>query len=225
MTTLLSTTSVATSSSAPTDAEVVDRVRAGHIDEFELLMRRYNRRVFRVVRGIVGNDSDAEDASQEAWLAAYRHLDTFEGRSAFTTWLTRIAMRKAIAHVRGGLPIQSLDDLDQVAVEPDSGPEVRMEHAELARRLEHAIDRLPPSYRLVLMLRDIEHLSTSEAANVLGEREENVRVRLHRARSTLRERLVADLGAASIEVFAFDGSRCDRMVKAVLGQFSLSANG
>lgn len=201
-----------------TDADVVSRVLAGDVELFALLMRRHNRRVFRTVRGIVKDDAEAEDAAQDAWLAAYRALGSFEGRAAFSTWLTRIAIRRALNRVSRRRPPRSLDELDHLAPEeagPD--PERQAHRQEVAAALEAAIDSLPPSYRVVIVLRDLEHMSTEEAAEALGVRKENLRVRLHRARAALRERLVDELGLAAMEAFGFDGERCDRMVEGVLG--------
>lgn len=218
------TGSTSTSSPAPTrtsdwsDDEVVGRVLAGDVELFAVLMRRHNRRVFRAVRGIVKGDAEAEDVAQEAWIAAYRALSSFESRAAFSTWLTRIAIRRALTRVSRARPLRSLDELDHLAPEDeDPGPEWTAHRREMARVLEAAIDSLPPSYRVVIMLRDVEHMSTAEAAQALGVSEENLRVRLHRARGVLRERLVDELGLAAVEAFGFDGERCDRMVDAVLG--------
>jgi len=199
------------------DDAVVERVLAGDLEAFAVLMRRHNRRVFRAVRGIVKDDAEAEDVAQEAWIGAYRALASFEGRAAFSTWLTRIAIRRALSHVRRGRPTRSLDDLDHLAPEDDGpGPEWDAHRREMARVLEAAIDSLPPSYRVVVMLRDVEHMSTADAADALEVSEENLRVRLHRARAALRERLVDELGLAAVEAFGFDGERCDRMVEGVL---------
>lgn len=200
-----------------TDQQVVERVLAGDGQSFEVLMRRYNQRVFRAVRGILQNDQDAEDAGQEAWIAAYRALASFDGRAAFSTWLTRIAIRRALARVRRRRPVHSLEDLDHVMPEDgDRGPEWQALRKEVARVLEHALGALRPSYRVVIVLRDLEHMSTAEAAEALGVSEDNLRVRLHRARTALGERMVEELGRADVEAFAFDGDRCNRMVERVL---------
>ncbi|MFW5925088.1 MAG: RNA polymerase sigma factor [Myxococcota bacterium] len=206
------------------DAEVLERVRQGELGLFEVLMRRYNRRTFRVVRGIVRSDAEAEDVTQDAWLAAYKGLASFEGRAAFSTWLTRIAIRCAMARVRRERTLQSLDELEAWDPEaPGPAPDQRAERDQMATLLEAAIDRLPGSYRLVVMLRDVEQMASAEAAEVLGVTEQNLRVRLHRARALLRDRLVCELGDAAQDVFRFEGARCDRMVAAVLGRLRGSA--
>ncbi|MFW6067189.1 MAG: RNA polymerase sigma factor [Myxococcota bacterium] len=203
---------------APDDA-VIERVRGGDIDVFEVLMRRYNQRIFRVVRSILGSDAEAEDAAQEAWLAAFRKLGTFEGRSAFPTWLTRIAIRRALARRgRGRREVFSPDEVSGTPATEEASPDRATQRREAARLLERAIDALPPNYRVVVMLRDVEQVPTAEAAEALGLSEQNLRVRLHRARAALRGRLVEELGDGASEVFRFAGARCDRMVANVLAR-------
>ncbi len=201
------------------DEEVVRRVRAGEPALFELLMRRYNQRVYRAVRSLLRDEREAEDAVQQAWLAAYAHLDQFAGAAAFSTWLTRIAINEALARAR------QRGRLDLVADVPEEGaadmpnaldPEKRTADRELGRFLEEAIDRLPDIYRTVFVLRELEGLSTSEAASCLGVSEDVAKVRLHRARLALRDALFERVGAASASAFGFLGARCDRMVAAVL---------
>lgn len=180
-------------------------------------MRRYNRRVFRVTRGILRDDAEAEDAVQDTWLAVYRHLGKLEAHAAFSSWLTRIAVRCALARVGKELTLESLDMLDEIDhAADDLGAEEAMEKKQVSMLLEQAMDSLPPSYRLALMLRDIEQMSGAEAAEALGVSEENLRVRLHRARAALRERLLGDVERAQIDAFPFAGARCDRIVAGVL---------
>ncbi|MFW5920482.1 MAG: RNA polymerase sigma factor, partial [Polyangiales bacterium] len=198
------------------DGQVIERVRGGDLALFEVLMRRYNQRTFRVVRSIVSSDAEAEDVTQEAWIAAYRHLHQFEGRAAFSTWLTRIAIRRAMAHTRRGKDTQSLDDLGAPLEEEGPAPDHEAHRQQLGRVLEHAIDELPPGYRLVIILRDVEQLPTAEAAEAAGVTEQNLRVRLHRARAALKRILLQELDDAEGDVFSFAGERCDRMVVAVL---------
>lgn len=201
------------------DEEVVRRVRSGEPALFELLVRRYNQRVYRAVRSLLRDDREAEDAVQQAWLAAYSHLDQFAGASAFSTWLTRIALNEGLARVR------QRARLDVVASVPEEGivgmrtvgdPEKRAADRELARLLEEAVDGLPEMYRTVFVLRELEGLSTAEAASCLDISEELVKVRLHRARLALRDALFERAGAGAEGVFSFLGARCDRMVAAVM---------
>jgi RNA polymerase sigma-70 factor (ECF subfamily) len=185
--------------SAP-DLQVIARVRAGEVNVFEALMRRYNRVVFRTVRSIVRSDAEAEDVSQDAWIAAYQHLDQFEGRAAFSTWVSRIAIRLAMARARRPQPAASLDDLSEATVQPETDPAFTLHRRQLA------------------CLLDVEQQSTEEAAESLGLSEENVRIRLHRARAALRALLNQEFDGSIPDVFAFDGRRCDRLVGAVLSQ-------
>jgi RNA polymerase sigma-70 factor, ECF subfamily len=200
------------------DGDVVRRVLAGEPALFELLMRRYNQRVYRAVRSLLRDERDAEDAVQQAWLAAYAHLDQFAGASAFSTWLTRIAINEALARVRQRTRLEVVADLPEEGV-PDmhaADPERRAGDRELGHILEEAVDVLPEIYRTVFVLREVEGLSTADTAACLGISEEVVKVRLHRARLALRDALFERAGAGAASVFAFLGARCDRMVAAVL---------
>jgi RNA polymerase sigma-70 factor (ECF subfamily) len=199
---------------ALTDEEVVVRVRAGDTQLFEVLMRRYNQRLYRAVRAILQNDADAEDAVQQAYLNAYGHLDQFEGRARFSTWLTRIAVYEALSRRRRARdkPLGSSDDEQSgraVSAAPD--PERETYAGELNTLLESALDTLPHGYRSVFMLREIDGLNTAETARQLRVSEGTVKTRLHRARDLLQRKL-HDVTPA--EAFRFDGRRCDRMVAA-----------
>jgi len=209
---------------ASSDAALIALVMAGDTNAFEGLMRRYNRMIYRAVRSVVRSDAEAEDVAQEAWVAAYRHLDQFEGRANFATWVRRIAYRAAVARARkrptltdgaceGALANRS-SGLDAENAMDD--PAQKLHRRQMARLLERAIDMLPTDQRVVLVLRDVEQLSTAETAESLGLSEANVRVRLHRSHQTLRELLTLELGDALEEVFSFDGQRCDRLVRGVL---------
>jgi RNA polymerase sigma-70 factor, ECF subfamily len=215
---IVSTPSLAGREPTP-DLQVIAQVLGGELNAFETLMRRYNRLVFRTVRSITRSDAEAEDVAQEAWIAAYRHLAQFEARAAFSTWVTRIAIRLATARTRTQFRHETLDGLDRREMESESdNPVVALERRQVAALLEKAIDELPVDYRLVLVLRDVEQRSTAETAESLGVSEENVRVRLHRSRAALRERLQKELKGGIEDAFAFDGPRCDRMVQAVLSR-------
>jgi RNA polymerase sigma-70 factor, ECF subfamily len=218
------------------DAEIVERIRRGDVQLFELLMRRHNQRLYRLVRSIVRQDAAAEDAAQEAWVRAFTHLDQFEGRATFSTWLLRIGVHEAYACLRRArrlVPLEGIsagrpgrdeamdeghaEDVVGSSVVADS-PEWLAERAELRRILVHVIDRLPRPHRLVFVLRDVEGLSTAETAAALGMSDENVKVRLHRARASLREELERAVGAEVSQVFGFDGARCDALVDAVMAR-------
>lgn len=175
---------------AGNDAELAARVGDGDAEAFALLMRRHARRLFRCVRAMVRDDAEAEDVCQEAWLRAYRHLGDLQDGAMFGRWLVRIAMRRALARAQEARANVSLDELEQAPAN-DDGPESRCDDRRLARRIAGAIDELLPSYRDVLVMRDVESMTTPEVAAALGVTQQNVRVRLHRARASLRRRLQA----------------------------------
>lgn len=213
-----------------TDDEIVSRVLAGERDVFEVLMRRYNQRLFRVSRSIVRTDEDAEDVVQEAYLRAYCHLADFEGRSQFSTWLTKIAVHEALAKRRrlqrrpSAVPLgdENGNYVERLASR-DRDPEGVVVNEELGSILERAVDALPEGYRSVFVLRHIEGLDTADTAEHLGLGHEAVKTRLHRARSLLRRRLNERLGEATPLAFRFLGLRCNRMVHTVLRQLTTCA--
>ena len=201
------------------DEEVVRRVRAGDAPLFEVLMRRHNQRAYRAARAILRDDGEAEDAVQQAWLAAYRHLSDFEERSRFSTWLIRITVNAALSRTRTRAASVRPSDVDAAdEAEPSPGPEERVLGREIAHLLEAAIDDLPAAYRSVLVLREVEGLDTAETALCLGLAEGAVKTRLHRARSLLRRLLEARAGAALSELFPFGAARCDCAVAVVMAE-------
>ena len=212
---------VDTSQTGPSDEEVVRRVIEGEAALFEILMRRYNRRLFRVTRSIVANDQEAEDIIQDAYVRAYQHLDQFEGRARFSTWLTKIAIYEAYARVRRAdyRKVDSISVLEGQGIDVTSDerdPEQQIYDGELKVVLEKAFDKLPADYRSVFMLREIEGLSTAETAECLEVSEENVKTRLYRARALLQRELYSLVGANANVAFQFLGARCDRIVARVL---------
>lgn len=205
------------------DDAVVDRVRAGEQALFEVLMRRHNQRLYRVIRAVMRDESEVEDVMQEAYVRAYACLDQFEGRSQFVTWLTRIAVHEALARSRKRRRFVALDDgVDIHAIDrarlSGGDPEHDAHNEELRGVLTAAIDALPAPLRTVFVLREIEGLSSAETATCLEISAENVRVRLHRSRSALRESIEARLGTARELVYAFPCPRCDRVVAAVFAR-------
>jgi RNA polymerase sigma-70 factor (ECF subfamily) len=199
------------------DEQVVQRVKDGESDLYEILMRRYNQRLFRVIRSILKDESETEEVIQDAYVRAYEHLDQFEGRSKFSTWLTKIAIYEAYARVKSKKRTSGFDDyMEQLMATSDRSPEERTFDSEMRSLLEIAVDSLPDEYRSVLVMRDIEGMSTSETAECLDITEDNVKVRLFRARSAIRRDLFERVGAASSHAFQFLGERCDRIVHRVL---------
>lgn len=212
------------------DSEVADRVAGGERGLFEILMRRHNQRIYRVVRAVLRDEQDVEDVMQQAYINAFVHLHQFERRSQFSTWLTRIALNEAFARRK---KTQAADDSaihderrDLMNSIPSSlpDPERQAYTGELTRALEHAIDTLPETYRVVFMLRDVEGLSTLETAEGLGLGDEAVKTRLHRARAMVRRAVTERLGEQVPQAFQFHAPRCDRVVAAVLAHIgALSA--
>jgi len=209
-----------------TDEEVVCRVRMGETALYEVIMRRYNQRLYRVARAILHNDAEAEDVMQDAYVRAYEHLGQFAARAPFSTWLTRIAVHESLARLRRRNRNQPLDEMDYdggSSMELTSnapGPEQNASSAQLRELLEEAILGLPENYRTVIMLRDVEEMSTSETAEALDLTEDNVKVRLHRGHGMIRSWLVERIGTKAKDAFPFMGARCDRVVAAVFAKLA-----
>lgn len=203
-----------------TDDEIIERVLGGEVALYELLVRRYNQRVYRAVRAILRDDAEAEDVMQDAHFAAFRHLNEFEGRAAFSTWLTRIAVHEALARLKKMQRFEPKDFNEDESVigmkDNDVSPESATASAETRALLEQAILSLPIHYRSVIMMRDVEEMSTIETAHALELTEDAVKVRLHRARALLRKELYARVGADSASAFQFGAKRCDRVTESVM---------
>jgi RNA polymerase sigma-70 factor, ECF subfamily len=201
------------------DEEVVSRVLAGETAMYEIVMRRHNQRLYRASRAILRDDDEAEDVMQDAYVRAYQHLHQFAGRAKFSTWLTRITVNEAIARKHRSQRYSQLDSLSDSRGDPVDrivssmpNPEQQASNSELRTLLENAIEDLPDSYRAVLMLRDVEEISTIDVAAILEISEENVKTRLHRTRALLRKGLHAEAGARSTTAFEFHAVKCDRIV-------------
>lgn len=210
------------------DEAIVDRVRAGDAGLYEILIRRHNQRLYRAIRAILRRDDDVEDVMQQVYVDAYQHLDQFRGTAKFSTWLTRIAVNRAIriGHgTRRSLEIVTPDSTN-LAIEQAAAPELDPEHTmyghELQGILESLIDQLPDPFRVVFVLREVEGLSTAETAACLSINEDTVKTRLHRAKRLLRERLDRRLGPAAGSVYRFHLTRCDRVVAGVMSALRCS---
>jgi RNA polymerase sigma-70 factor (ECF subfamily) len=206
-----------------TDEDLIHRIRRGETALYEIVMRRYNQRIYRVARTILRNDAEAEDVMQEAYVRAYEHLSEFAGKAKFATWLTKIAVYEALARLRrremAGAP-KSISDvnshiMNRVMTE-ERDPERQAYDHELRSVLEHAIDALPENYRSVFLLRVVEGLDVNETATALDIGEEAVKTRLHRGRALLRKELERRAGIAAPQLFPFHLSRCDRVVEGVM---------
>jgi RNA polymerase sigma-70 factor (ECF subfamily) len=213
---------------AADDAALVARIAGGDRAAFEQLMRRHNTALFRTARAILRDDADAEDALQEAYLAAYRHLGEFRGDARLATWLTRIVINQALGRLRARRRdnvVELLGDASHEATPAmeramDDGqvesPEAGAERAQLRRLLERKIDELPLAFRTAFVLREVEEMTIDEAAECLAIPAATVRTRVFRARALLRASLAEEMDVATGDVFAFAGARCDRIVAGVL---------
>ena len=217
---------VASSDAEQNDADVIQQVLDGNTAMFELLMRRYNERVYRVARAIVRDELEAEDVLQQAYVNAFTHLRQFNGSAQFSTWLTRIAVNESLARVRRQVKYEGFDDARSNAEpltsrNPSENPERQAFTSELRDMLESAIDTLPDGMREVFVLREVEGLSTSEVAACLGVTEDVVKTRLSRGRAALRRVMLERTGATTPDAFRFDRPRCDRAVAHVLARIAL----
>jgi RNA polymerase sigma-70 factor (ECF subfamily) len=210
---------------AEPDESLVRRVVGGETACFELLMRRHNERIYRTVRAVLGDDADVEDVMQQAYVSAYQHLEGFEGRARFSTWMTRIAINEAYARLRKRRRQPLIGDATPpwedagVPDEPEAtgpSPEQIAARIEMQALLERAVDTLSVPNRMVFVLRSIEGLSTAETAACLDISEEAVKTRLHRANEALRLWLAEQMGGAVQDAFRFYRPRCDAVVRHVM---------
>lgn len=191
---------MATDRSDPSDQELVEHLKAGEEAAFEALLARYRGRVYRLTLSFTKNPEDAEEVLQDVFLTVYRKIASFDGRSAFGTWLYRIAVNAALMKLRGRGPIQeSLEEYlpqftedgrhARMVVDWTQGPEERLLRKERERIVREAIEALPPDYKVVIVLRDLEGLSNEAVAAITDTSVLAVKARLHRARLVLRGKL------------------------------------
>jgi RNA polymerase sigma-70 factor, ECF subfamily len=193
------------------DTEVIAQVLAGDQSAFQILVRRYNQRMFRAARAITHADVDAEDVLQQAWLCVYKNLAQFRGDASFATWATRIAVNEAIALTRKRpMVAEVVDSASNVA------PDADLARAQIGALLEACLANIPQGHREVMVLRDVLELDTAETAECLGLTEEAVRVRLHRARAAVAAAITEQLADHAREIYKFDGARCDRITAHVM---------
>ena len=193
------------------DTEVIAQVVAGDQAAFQILVRRYNQRMFRAARAITHADVDAEDVLQQAWLCVYKNLAQFRGDASFATWATRIAVNEAIALTRKRPMVAEVVD----AASPVA-PDADLARAQIGALLEACLANIPQGHREVMVLRDVLELDTAETAECLGLSEEAVRVRLHRARAAVAAAITEQLADHAREIYKFDGARCDRITIHVM---------
>jgi RNA polymerase sigma-70 factor (ECF subfamily) len=206
------------------DVALARAVAAGDRVACERLMRRYNRRLFRLARATLRDDAEAEDALQDAYLAAYRAIGGFRGEAALATWLSRLVLNACTARLRrmarrnNVVPMVSIDDAEALPMADQAGrPDHLAARAQVRMLVERTLDRLPEDFRTVFVLRAVEELSVEETAAVLGIAAVTVRTRHFRARSLLREALAREIDVAERDLYDFGGAHCDRVVGRVLG--------
>jgi RNA polymerase sigma-70 factor (ECF subfamily) len=207
------------------DAELVRRCVARDPAAVRLLTSRYNQRLYRIARSILGDAADAEDAVQDTYLKAFGAFGSFRGDASIATWLTRIAINEALGRARTRRHTVPWDASAEPALHPHTqyhspsagpDPELAMARHELKALMERSIEALPEPFRLVFVARFVEGLSVEETADLLGLRPETVKTRAHRARRRLKIDLEQQVGAAVPDLFRFDGARCARLTDRVL---------
>ena len=214
------------------DAELVQRARDRDEAAIRSIMKSNNRKLYRLARGILRNDSEAEDVVQETYVLAFTHLDGFRGDAGLSTWLSRIAINEALGRLRRQRPAVEWTSLQPGELETNaqiiqfplsavSDPEKTMAQREIQQVVEHAIDDLPEAFRIVFMTRVVEGMNVEETADILGLKPETVKTRLHRARAMLRDNVERKIGPVVMEAFPFAGKRCDRLTEAVLKRLAV----
>ena len=211
---------------ATDDADLVRRAMARDESAVRSIIQANNRRLYRLARGILRNDGEAEDVVQETYFRAFTHLESFRGDSSLATWLSRIAMNEALGRLRRAKPNVDIDKLAPGTLEAQiiqfplsaavEDPETSMAQREIQHVVEGAIDELPEAFRIVFITRVIEGMNVEETAEILDLRPETVKTRLHRARAMLRDNVEKKIGPVVMEAFPFAGRRCDRLTEAVL---------
>ena len=215
-------------SAASDDMQLVRRALARDGDAFRTIIKTHNQRLYRIARGVVRNDSEAEDIVQEAYVKAFAHLDAFRGNSSLATWLSRIVINEALGRLRKrrrtvALPENPQAEIIRFPLNPSDDPERTMAQRQILQLVERATDSLPDVYRTVFVARVIEGLSIEETADLLGVRPETVKTRLHRARALVRKALDDQIGPVLLDAFPFAGRRCERLTSAVMRRLGLES--
>jgi RNA polymerase sigma-70 factor (ECF subfamily) len=220
-----------TATAGSADTELVRRALAREEAAVRSIMQANNRRLYRLARGILRNDSEAEDVVQETYVRAFTHLESFRGDSSLTTWLARIAMNEALGRLRRQRPSVEMNTLAPGILEAQiiqfplsaasEDPEKSMAQREIQHVVEHAIDELPEAFRIVFITRVIEGMNVEETAEILGLKPETVKTRLHRARALLRDNVERKIGPVVMDAFPFAGRRCERLTEAVVRRLGL----
>lgn len=205
------------------DMTLVRRALARDPDACRAIIKNHNQRLYRIARGVVRNDAEAEDIVQEAYVRAFASLGAFRGEASLSTWLSRIVINEALGRLRKrrrlvAMPEDPEERIIQFPLNPSDDPERTMAQRQILGLVERAMDSLPDVYRTVFIARVIEGLSIEETADLLGIRPETVKTRLHRARALVRKALDDEIGPVLLDAFPFAGRRCDRLTRAVMGR-------
>ncbi|MER8727360.1 RNA polymerase sigma factor [Mesorhizobium sp. M1027] len=203
------------------DMQLVGRALARDGDAFRTIIKTHNQRLYRIARGVVRNDSEAEDIVQEAYVSAFAHLESFRGDASLATWLSRIVINEALGRLRKrrrmvAMPENPQAEIIRFPLNPSDDPERTMAQRQILELVERATDSLPDVYRIVFVARVIEGLSIEETAELLGVRPETIKTRLHRARALVRKALDDQIGPVLLDAFPFAGRRCERLTNAVM---------
>lgn len=201
------------------DAILIERILAGEKQLFEIIIRRHNQRLYRIGMAILGDDMEAEEAMQMAYVNAYEHMSKFEHRSSFETWLIRIMLNECLAHKKKKQRFNSGAEKQLEKIATMASPDNILVNKELSGILEQAISQLPEKYRLVFVLREVEKMSVRATSEALNIEEPNVKVRLNRAKTMLRDHLS---GYMQDGVYSFHLTRCDRIVNNVFDTLHIS---
>ncbi|KAA3441578.1 RNA polymerase subunit sigma [Mesorhizobium sp. SARCC-RB16n] len=211
---------------ASDDLTLAKRAMARDGAAFRTIIKRHNQRLYRIARGVVRNDGEAEDIVQEAYVTAFAHLESFRGDASLGTWLSRIVINEALGRLRkrrrtAATPVNPQAEIIQFPLNPSDDPERTMAQRQILALVERATDNLPDLYRMVFVARVIEGLSIEETSELLGVRPETVKTRLHRARVLLRKALDDQIGPVLLDAFPFAGRRCERLTAAVMERLGL----
>ncbi|MBZ9986418.1 RNA polymerase sigma factor [Mesorhizobium sp. BH1-1-5] len=203
------------------DLALVCRALACDPDAFRAIIKTHNQRLYRIARGVVRNDAEAEDVVQEAYMRAFANLGAFRGEASLSTWLSRIVINEALGRLRKRKRIVAMPENPEAQIirfplNPSDDPERTMAQRQILGLVERATDSLPDVYRTVFVARVIEGLSIEETADLLGVRPETVKTRLHRARTLVRKALDDEIGPVLLDAFPFAGRRCERLTQAVM---------
>jgi len=223
---MISETAAGSIAETISDEKVIERVLDGDVANFELIMRRHNPRLYRIARGILRNEAEAEDAVQESYVRAFEKLEAFQSTGPFSAWLAKITVNESLKRLRQYARKRNHITLDDPAHSHEatamseltfSGPDPEQLAArkDFRQVLETAIDKLPEVYRMAFIFRGVEEMTVIETAEILEIEPATVKTRYHRARNLLKQHLSGLMDEAAAVVFPFAGERCDRLVTGV----------